>query len=170
DSAVSQPLRVVPREDELHCAEEPLIELRLLVGKALPDAFSDANAAVFQFDDADGDPVQVKNDIGASLLAAPKGNLLSDGEVVFLRFSPVDEVDGLGGLSSLGLYRHPVSQQSVDGFIVVVEGAAMVVGLGAQSVKGTADLRRGIAVSGQIGRQQAFLDVAVAATVCPIAE
>jgi hypothetical protein len=39
DSAVLQALGIVTGEDELHGAEEPLVELGPLVGKALPNAF-----------------------------------------------------------------------------------------------------------------------------------
>ena len=46
----------------------------------------------------------------------------------------------------------------------------MVVRLGAQLVEGHADLRRGVAALGQLGREQLFLDVAVAVAVGPVAE
>jgi hypothetical protein len=51
---------------------------------------------------------------------------------------------------------------SADSHFAIRSGTAVVVSLGAQSVEGTADLLRGIAVSGQVGREQPFLDVAVA--------
>jgi len=46
----------------------------------------------------------------------------------------------------------------------------VVIGLSAQSVKGTADLRRGTAVSGQEGHEQPFLDIVVAVPVRPVPE
>ena len=73
-------------------------------------------------------------------------------------------------LARLDLHRHAVAQQVVDGLVVAVEAAAVVVRLGAQLVEGAADLRRGVAAPGQVGREQPFLDVAVAVAVGPIAE
>ena len=50
DGAVLQALGVVAGEDELHRAEEPGVELRLLVGQVLADAVANADAAVLQLD------------------------------------------------------------------------------------------------------------------------
>ena len=143
DGAVLQPLGVVAGEDELHGAEEPLVELRLLVGEALPDAVADGDAAVLQFQHADGDAVDIEHDVGPPLMVALERDFLGDGEVVLLRLVPVDEVDGLGDLARLDLHRHAVAQQAVDGLVVAVEAAAVVVRLGAQLVDGAADLRLG---------------------------
>ncbi len=88
----------------------------------------------------------------------------------FSGFVPVDEVDGLRDLARLDLHRHAVAQQAVDGLVVAVEAAVVVVRLGAQLVDGAADLRRGVAALGQVGREQPFLDVAVAVAVGPVAE
>src|ERR1019366_5690380 len=55
-------------------------------------------------------------------------------------------------------------------FVVAVETPAVVVGFGAEIVDCLADLRRAVAVSGQVGREQTFLDVAVAVAVGPVAE
>ena len=107
---------------------------------------------------------------GPPLVVALERHFLGDGEVVLLRLVPVDQVDGFGRLARLGLHRHAVAQQVVDGLIVAVEAAAVVVGLGAQLVDGRADLRRGIAAFGQVIREQPFLDVAVAVAVGPVAE
>ena len=83
---------------------------------------------------------------------------------------PVDEVDGLGDLARLDLHRHAVAQQAVDGLVVAVERAVVVVRLGAQLVQRDADLRRGVAALGQPGREQLLFDVAVAVAVGPVAE
>ena len=73
-------------------------------------------------------------------------------------------------LARLGLHRHAVAQQAVDGLVVAVEAAAVVVRLGAQLVEGGADLRRrnSRASSGRL--KQLLLDVAVAVAVGPVAE
>ena len=128
------------------------------------------DGASFQLQHADGDAVDVEHDVGPPLLVAFEGYLLGDGEVVFLRLLPVDEVDGLRDLSRLDLYRDAVAQQTVNGLVVAVEIAAVFVRLGAQLVERHADLLTGIAVSGKVVRQQTFLDVAVAVAVCPVAE
>ena len=70
---------------------------------------------------------------------------------LLLRLLPVDEVDGLRDLARFDLHRHAVAQQAVDGLVVAVEAAAVVVRLGAQFVEGAADLRRGVAALGQVG-------------------
>ena len=170
DGAVLQPLGVVAGEDELHGAEEPRVELRLLVGEVLADAVADGDAAVLQLQHADGDAVDVEHEVGPPLVVALERHFLGDGEVVLLRLVPVDEVDGLRDLARLDLHRHAVAQQVVDGLVVAVEAAVVVVRLGAQLVEGHADLRRGVAALGQPGREQPFLDVAVAVAVGPVAE
>ena len=83
---------------------------------------------------------------------------------------PVDEVDGFRDLARLDLHRHAVAQQAIDGLVVAVERAVVVVRFGAQLVEGHADLRRGVAALRQPGREQPFLDVAVAVAVGPVAE
>ena len=88
DGAVLQPLGIVAGEDELHGAEEPLVELRLLVGEALADAVADGDAAVLQLQHADGDAVDVEHEVGPPLVVAVERHFLGDGEVVLLRLAP----------------------------------------------------------------------------------
>lgn len=83
---------------------------------------------------------------------------------------PVDEVDGLGDLARLGLHRHAVAQQGIDGLVVVVETTIVIIGLGAQLVERRADLSRGIAALRQPVGKDALIDIAVAGTVGPVAE
>ena len=99
-----------------------------------------------------------------------QGDFLGDGEVVLLRLLPVDEMDGFRDLARLDLHRHAVAQQAVDGLVVAVEAAVVVVRLGAQRIDRAADLRRAVAAFRQVGREQPFLDVAVAVAVGPVAE
>src|SRR5208337_539551 len=56
NGAVLQPLRVVSCKYQLHGAEEPRIEFRLLIGKVLSNAVADRDAAVLKLDDADAIP------------------------------------------------------------------------------------------------------------------
>ena len=88
DGAVSQALGIVAGEDELHRAEEPLVELGLLVGEVLADAVADADAAVLQLHHADGDAVDVEHEVGPPLVVALERHFLGDGEVVLLPAHP----------------------------------------------------------------------------------
>ena len=103
--------------------------------RLLPDAVADGDAAVLQLQHADGDAVHVEHEVRPPLVVALERHLLGDGEVVLLRLVPVDEVDGLRDLARLDLHRHAVAQQVVDGLVVAVERAAVVVRLGAQLVQ-----------------------------------
>src|SRR5690606_15906303 len=71
DSPVLQPLGVIAGKNELDRGEEPFIELRPLIGKALAEALADADAAVLQLQDADGDAIHIQNEIGPALMPAP---------------------------------------------------------------------------------------------------
>jgi hypothetical protein len=170
DGAVLQPLGIVAGKDELHRREEPGIKRRLLVREALPDAVADGDAAVLEFQHADGDAVYVKNNIGAPLMVTLERYLLGDGEVVALGVAPVNEVDRLGDPARLDLRGHPVAQEAVNSLIVTIERAVMVVRLGAQLVEGDASLRRSVAGFRQPRCEQTFLDVAVAVAVGPVAK
>ena len=88
DRAVLQALGIVAGEDELHGAEEPRVELGLLVGKALADAVADGDAAVLQLQYADGDAVHVQHQVRPALVVAAQRDFLGDGEVVLLAAHP----------------------------------------------------------------------------------
>src|SRR4051794_24480101 len=59
DAAVLQPLGVVTGKDELNRAEEPSIELGLLVREILADAVTNSDAAVLEFHYTNRDAVDV---------------------------------------------------------------------------------------------------------------
>jgi hypothetical protein len=103
---------------------------------------SPMDAAVLQFQHADGDAVHVQHQVGPPLVVALERDFLGDGEVVLFRVVPVDQVDRLRDLAGLGLHRHAVAQQRVDRLVVAVQAAVGVVRFGAQLVQGPADLRR----------------------------
>ena len=165
-----RPSESLPAKMNCTVLKNQCVELRLLVGKVLADAVADGDAAVLQFQHADGDAVDVEHEVGPPLVVAVQGDFLGNGEVVLLRLLPVDEVDGLRDLARLDLHGHAVAQQAVNGLVVAVEAAAVVVRLGAQYVERPADLRRAVAALGQVGGEQAFFDVAVAVAVGPVAE
>jgi|SRR5580693_5615612 hypothetical protein len=68
------------------------------------NAVTDTRPAVLQFDYADGDAVHIEHQIGPPLMVAPERHLLGNAEVVLLRLSPVDQVDGVSRLACLGLH------------------------------------------------------------------
>jgi hypothetical protein len=65
------------------------------------------------------------------LVVAFERHFLGDGEIILIGLAPVDEVHGLWDLARLDLHRHAVAQQVIDGLIVAVERAVVVVRFGA---------------------------------------
>ena len=161
DRPVAQPLGVVPREDDLDRAEEPLVELPRLVRDQLPDPVADAHRAALQLDHRDGEPVDVEHEVRPPLVLSPERHLLGEGEVVRLGIVPVDQPDLVGVLRGGRLHVHPVAQQAVDGLVVVVEAAGGVVGLAAESIEHAADLRGRVAPLLEPRPQKALFDLPV---------
>jgi hypothetical protein len=170
DRAVLQAFGVVSSKDDLDGAEEGADEFGLLVGEALADAVADRDAAVFQFEDADRDAVNVEDDVGAFGLFALDGDFFGDGEVVGGGYVPVDQGDGSGGFAGTGFDLDAVAEEGVGGFVVVVEIAVGVGGGGAEFVEGGADLGRGVALALEVVGEVGFFDVAVGGAVLPVAE
>jgi hypothetical protein len=101
------------------------IGLQYPLGKQLP---SPMEARLFFSSSTQiGNAIYVEHDVGSPLMIALERNLLGNGEVVLLRLIPVDEVDGLRDLACLDLNRHAVAQQVIDGLIIVVERAVVVI-------------------------------------------
>ena len=96
----------------------------------------------FSSSTADGNTIHIQHDVGPPLLVPLERHLLGDSEIVFLWLLPIYEVDGFRHLARLGLHRHAVAQQVVDGVVVAVKRAAVVVRFGAESVESRTDLRR----------------------------
>src|SRR5579872_5178261 len=124
----------------------------------------------FSWHHAYGDAVHIQHEVWAAFVVAVQSDLFGNGEVVLVRFRPVDQFEGFGVLARRDFHWHAIAQQFIDFLIVPVEPAAVVVGLRAEIVNGLADLRRIVAGLDQVGRQQFFFDVAVAVAVGPIAE
>jgi hypothetical protein len=123
DGAVLQPFGVVAGKDKLHGAEEPGIEFGLLVGETLTDAVANADAAVLQFQHADGDAVDIQHQIGPALVLALEGDFLGNGKVVLVRLAPVDQVHGFGDLARFGFDGNAVAQQSIHRLVVAEQAA-----------------------------------------------
>jgi hypothetical protein len=139
-----QAFGVVAGENELHRAEKPRIEFRLLVGKVLPDAVTDRHAAILEFQYADRDAVHIQDYIGAPFVVTLERNFLGNREIVFVRREPVGQVNGFSGLARFGFDLDSVAEQFVNGLIIVVQIAAVIVRLGTQLVQRAADLCRAI--------------------------
>lgn len=67
--AEAQALSVATGKKELGRDEESLVENRLLVGDELAHAIGEGDGAAFEFDHADGETVQVNDQIGPALMA-----------------------------------------------------------------------------------------------------
>ncbi len=89
-------------------------------------------AAVLQLQHAHGQAVDVEHQIGPALVVALERHLLGNREVVLARLVPVDEMNRFRNLAGLDLDRHPVAQELVDGLVVPVEIAAVVIRIGLQ--------------------------------------
>ena len=170
DRAVLQSLGIVPGEEELHRAEEPLVEFRALVREALADAVADGNAAVLQFDHADGDAIEIEHEVRPPLVLASQRDLFGNREIVLCWLVPIHEVDCFRGLPRFDFHVHAVAQQAIHRLVVVIQAAVGIAGFRGQPVECPADLRRAVAALGQVGRQQPDFDVAVVRPVRPIAE
>ena len=62
-----RPSESLPAKTNCTVLKNHCVELRLLVGEVLPDAVADGDAAVLQFQHADGDAVDIEHEVGPSL-------------------------------------------------------------------------------------------------------
>src|SRR5262249_55700033 len=106
---------------------------------------------------------------GAALMAAFERHFLGNTKIVSLGLVPFDEADGFRWLASLDFDLDAIAQELVNGLVVPVERAAVVICLGAELVDGAAYLRRGVAAAGEVSGEQPFHDVAVAVAVADVA-
>lgn len=68
--AVTKPLGIAARKNELHRTKKALVEDLFLIGDQLANAIGHFHRAAFEFNHADGDTVDVQNKIGPSFIAA----------------------------------------------------------------------------------------------------
>ena len=130
--------------------KEALVEYLLLVGDELAHAIRNLNRTALQFDDADGDAVQVKDDVGAPLVAAAQGHFLGQGKVVVLRVLPIHQMHRFVRLAGGDLHRHAVAQQLVGAQVGLIQRDAGGVGSGHQLLQGGGNVRLGIAALLQV--------------------
>ena len=147
-SPVTLAIRVMPfRQQRLQVRESLGRRDRAMRAARVRLAVADGDAAVLQFQRADGDAVDIQHHVGSPLVI-PRERLFSNREVVRRGIIPVDEANGLRDLACLDLYRDAVAQQAVDRVVVAVERAVLVRRLGAKLVQRDADLCRGVAAAG----------------------
>ncbi len=65
-----QPFSIVAGKEELHGAEEPSVEFRLLVGNVLADTVADGDPAVLEFQHANSDAVHIQHEVGSPFVMA----------------------------------------------------------------------------------------------------
>ena len=171
DHAVAQPLGVVARHDELYGAEERLDELLLLAVQVLADPLRHGDGGPLEFQDADGDPVDVEHDVGPLGVLASDRDFLGDGEVVGGGVRPVDQVDGDGVFAEPGPDVDAVAKETVDLAVRVVEGLAPAERGGfVELVECFGDEGGGVALALQEPGEELGLDVPVVVAFVPVAE
>ena len=146
---------------------------RMLADKARrPDLFSPgfSSLAAFELDDADGDAVQVKDDVGTPLVAAAQGHFLGQGEVVVLRVLPIHQMHLFVRLSGGNLHRHAVAQQLVGAQVGLIERDAGGVSSGHQLLQGGGNVRLRIAARLQVVAEQVRFDATVVLPFVPLTE
>ena len=168
--AVAQPLRVAARQQELHGAEEALVEDLFLVGDELAHAVGQLHRAALELDHRDGEAVEIEHDVRPALVAALQRHLLGQREVVLLRVLPVDQVHRLVRLARGDLHRHAVAQELVGAQVRLVERDARRVGGGLELLEGGGDVGGGVAAGRQVVAQERRLDGAVVLPLVPFAE
>jgi hypothetical protein len=78
-------------------------------------------------------------------------------------------VDGFGGLAEIDPDWDAVAEEVVDGLVVAVEIAGVVVGFFLEYVDGAGDLDGGVAVFEVVG-EEVYFDVGVVGVVAPVAQ
>ena len=171
DHAVAEPFGVVARHDELHGAEERLDEVLLLVDRVLTDPLRHRDGRALEFEDPDGDPVDVEHDVGPLGVLAGDRDFFGEGEVVGGGIFPVDQVDGDRVLAESGADADAVAQETVDLAVGVVEGFAASEGGGlVELVERLGDEGGGVALLLEEAGEVVGFDVPVLVAFVPVAE
>ena len=168
DGAVAQPLGIAARKDELYRAEEALIENLFLVGDELAHAVGHFHGAAFQFDHADGDAVQVEDQVRPALIAAAQVTSSAKAKSFFSGMLPIDEMHCVVRLPGGDLHLHAVAQKLIRAQIGLIEGDAGRVGGGQLLQGGGIWAWSSRAISGL--SRSSSLDAAVVLAFVPVAE
>ena len=171
DHAVAQPFGVVARHDELHGAEERLDEVPFLVDQILADPLRHRDGRALEFEDPDGDPVDVEHDVGPLGVLPRDRDLFGDREVVGGGIRPVDQVNCDRVFAESGTDLDAVAQETVDVAVGFVEGLASAEGGGfVELVERLGDEDGGVALACEEPGEVVRFDVPVVVAFVPVAE
>ena len=121
DRAVTEALRLVSGQHELHRGEEVLDELLLLAVPVLPDALRYGDRGPLELQDGEGDTVHVEHDVRPLVPLPGDRDFLGDGEVVAAGVLPVDQPDRLVVLADFRPDLYSVPEEVVDLAVRFVE-------------------------------------------------
>ena len=165
-------MRIAAREYQLHRREKALVENLLLIGDELAHAVGDLNRTPLQFDNADGDAVQVEDDVRPALEAAAQSHFLGEGEVVFVNALriPLHKMHRVVRFSGGDLNRDAVAQELIRAQAGLIQRDSGGVHGGHQVLQGGGNVRLGIVAPLQICPKQVRLDATVVRALVPLAE
>ena len=124
-----------------------------------------------EFEDAEGDPVDVEHDVGALGVVPLDRNLFRDGEVVRARVLPIDQVDGDPVLAEPRAEVRSVAQEAVHLAVGVVERLATAESSGlAEFLQRFGDDGRLVFLAGEELPEEVFLDVPIVRSLVPVAQ
>lgn len=131
-SAVIDAFALVAGEKELGGSEELRYLSIRLIAYLLSYAIVCADRCLLEFDNADGDAIDIDHDIGSAMFGgrgvADDGNLFGYMEEVVFRVAPIDERDGTIGSPSSLADGSRLGEQLVDIFVGVVERLVVMAG------------------------------------------
>ena len=143
----------------------------LLVDQILPDPLRHRDGRALEFEDPDGDPVDVEHDVGPLGVLPRDRDLFGDREVVRGRIRPVDQVNCDRVFAESGTDLDAVAKETVDVAVGVVEGLAPAEGGGlVELVERLGDEGGGVALALEEPGEVVVFDVPVVVAFVPVAE
>ena len=142
----------------------------LLVVEILANALTDKGGRTFEFEDAQGNAVDIEHEIRALGVGAVDGDLFGQRKVIVLRLLPVDQPDGLALLAHLVFDLDAIAQQAVDRFVAVVETLGLVTGRFVQLVERLGNQRFAVAPGAQHRAQKFSFNIAIVGPLGPVAQ
>ena len=170
DGAVAKTFRVVAGEHKLVGGKEPGIELWLLIRKILADAIANAHTAALELDHADGNAIDIDNEVWTPLLWPFESYFLGYGKIIGLWVMPIDQGDRCGGLIGGSFDLNSVAQQRVDLPIGFIEALLAYIRRPSELIQGATDLSSAVATSLENAGENLLLDIAVTPAVFPVTE
>ena len=154
----------------MYGGEEGLVEDLFLIGNELTHAVGNFHGAALQLDHADGDAVQVKDQVRPALVTPAQGHFLGQCKVIVRPVIPFHEMYGLMWLPGSDLDLHAVTQELIRSQIRLIERDAGSVGRGKELLQGGGDMRLGVPARSQVRAEQLLVDAAVVLAFAPVAK